>query len=60
MNTRKTSDYSPTRPGSREEKQAINARAEMMKVFASITPKHVPKRKSWAERMSAKTGKTFH
>lgn len=30
MRTRQTSDYSPTKPGSREENQAIAARREML------------------------------
>jgi hypothetical protein len=51
MFTRATSDYSPLRPGSREENEAIHARKEMMAVFASRTPKEEPKRKGWRDRM---------
>ncbi len=38
MHTRKTSDYSPTRSGSKAENAAIVARAEMMKVFSGRDP----------------------
>lgn len=37
MNTRTTSDYTPTRPGSRQENQAINARREMMNAISQRT-----------------------
>lgn len=35
MNSRRTSDYSPTKPGSREENQAINARRDMIAILGS-------------------------
>lgn len=63
MNTRKTHDYTPTRPGSREENQAINARREMMNGFANRVVKPEPRRKTerssspngyWEERMERK------
>lgn len=40
MNSRRTSDYSPTKPGSREENQAINARRELIAILASPRNSH--------------------
>lgn len=55
MRTRLTSDYSPTMKGSREEKQAINARAEMLKIFETApVVKAKPRRSTWKERMMLK------
>lgn len=51
MHTRRTSDYTPTMPGSKAENQAINARREMLKTFES-TPLHKSsKSKTWEQRM---------
>lgn len=60
MNTRRTSDYSPTMKGSKAENAAINARREMMNTFASIPAPVIKRRKTWAEKMEASTGKKFH
>lgn len=54
MFSRNTSDYSPTRPGSKAENQAINARREMLKHLSERRVPHIPKRKTWAERMERK------
>lgn len=59
MRTRKTSDYSPTMKGSKEEQQAIQARREMLKIFESRGQvEHV--KSKWARKMEKSTGKTFH
>lgn len=43
MWSRATSDYTPTRPGSRAENAAINARREMINLIASTPPRrHKP------------------
>lgn len=34
MKTRKTYDYSPLRPGSEEEREAINARRQMLRCIS--------------------------
>lgn len=59
MRTRKTSDYSPTLPGSSAEQAAINARREMMKTFES-RGQVVHEKSKWARKMEKSTGKTFH
>lgn len=51
MNTRMTSDYSPTKFGSSEYNAAIHARREMLRWLTARTPKLPPVRKTWAERM---------
>lgn len=56
MNTRRTSDYSPLRPGSREEKAAIAARREMMRGFAEREVRPTVRRKTWTQRMLKKAG----
>lgn len=59
MNTRKTSDYSPTIPNTPLYFEAVNARRQMLKVLASIARKQPARRKTWAERMTLRTGKQF-
>ena len=54
MWSRRTSDYSPLKKGSKEETRAINARKEMLATFADRTPGVSKKRKSWDERMALK------
>lgn len=56
MHTRKTSDYSPTRPGSKAENAAIVARAEMMKVFSERDPAKEKEsyEQKWQRRMYEK------
>ena len=58
MRTRKTSDYSPLKPGSKAEQTAINARAEMLATFASIPTKEETNRNRWQTRME-KNAKGF-
>jgi hypothetical protein len=60
MNTRRTADYSPTMKGSKAENAAINARREMMNIFASRPAPVFKRRKTWAEAMTVSTGKTFN
>lgn len=52
MHTRRTSDYTPCLPGSKEENQAYNARREMMKTFADRPAIQGPARKTWTQRMT--------
>ena len=59
MRTRKTSDYSPCMKGSKEEQAAINARRDMLKVFASQSEPQYSSSK-WARKMEKATGKTFN
>lgn len=59
MRTRKTSDYSPCTPGSKEEQAAINARREMLKAFEGRGP-IVHGKSKWARKMETSTGKTFN
>lgn len=51
LTARTINDYSPTRPGSRDENRAINARREMMALLASATP-HKPARKGIAAALA--------
>lgn len=51
MNTRTTSDYTPTRPGSREENRAIVARTEMMHAISVRTARR-PKRPGFAAALA--------
>lgn len=59
MRTRSTSDYSPTMKGSKEENQAVQARREMLKVFAGQDEPQYSKSK-WARKMHKATGKVFN
>lgn len=52
MHTRRTSDYSPTMKGSKAENAAINARKEMMSVFATAPAPVITRRKTWEQRMA--------
>lgn len=56
MRSRKTSDYSPCKAGSKEENQAVNARREMMNLFASRGKPEYEKSK-WARRMEMRVEK---
>lgn len=63
MRSRKTTDYSPCKAGSREENQAINSRREMMNLFAS-RGEPVYEKSKWARRMEMRveklnTGKAY-
>lgn len=51
LTARTINDYSPTRPGSRAENRAINARREMMAVIASTNP-HKPTRAGFAAALA--------
>lgn len=53
---RLTADYNPTRPGSREQNQAINARREMLNVFSGAGI-HEPKRRRKATRAEIRARK---
>lgn len=64
MRSRKTSDYSPCKAGSKEENQAVNARREMMNLFASRGEVVHSEKSKWARRMELRveklnTGKAY-
>ncbi len=57
---KKDEDYGNLVPGTKEYAQAVSARKEMIRCLSGRSHPMPPVRKTWAERMEMRTGKSFH